>query len=58
MRYSRLKERIRPWTEKDVSDNQHSDVAWVDDHIQISALTRAKADVEKSKWESVATGML
>lgn len=36
MRYSRLKERIRPWTEKDVSDNQHSDVAWVDDHIQVS----------------------
>lgn len=36
MRYSRLKERIRPWTEKDVSDNQHSDVAWSDGHIQVS----------------------
>lgn len=32
MRYSRLKERQRVWSEKDVSDAQHSDVAWGDRH--------------------------
>ncbi|OBT70091.1 hypothetical protein VE03_00630 [Pseudogymnoascus sp. 23342-1-I1] len=41
MRYSRLKERQRVWSEKD-----------------ITALTRSKAEFEKTKWENVATGML
>ncbi|KFZ13807.1 hypothetical protein V502_06428 [Pseudogymnoascus sp. VKM F-4520 (FW-2644)] len=41
MRYSRLKERLRVWSEKD-----------------ITALTRSKAEFEKTKWENVAIGML
>ncbi|KFY74767.1 hypothetical protein V499_05232 [Pseudogymnoascus sp. VKM F-103] len=41
MRYSRLNERLRVWSAKD-----------------INALTRSKAEFEKSKWESVANGMM
>lgn len=36
MRYSRLKERLRVWSEKDVSAAQHSDVAWADIQVNIN----------------------
>ncbi|OBT89777.1 hypothetical protein VE02_01389 [Pseudogymnoascus sp. 03VT05] len=56
MRYSRLNERLRVWSAKDVSAAQHSDddvVDWCDDgDFQVYA------EFEKSKWESVANGMM
>lgn len=36
MRYSRLKERLRVWSEKDVSAAQQSDVAWGDIEVNIN----------------------